>query len=773
MRIKSRITIVYLTLTVVTVVSLFLITFFLVRASIQDQAYNQLLALVESRKTHIETYFEQNINQLKLITSRTKLRTTLAQYNELGEEAQLRGMREILLDAKQDMSHIDRICILGLNGKVLASTAENYHGRDVAMQDFFLIGKEQNAVFFVEEDGVYRLFFSGPMLFENKLIGVGMIVVNMAEFSEIVRDRTGLGETGEFLVAFYNRSGERTYPLQRLFEKEATPLALESAETALPMKEALLGREILFPLSLDYRNQQVVAVSGYVELAKLGVVAKIDATEVLQSLKRLSIFFGIAALALLILVYLISVFIAQWISRPIEKLRYAAKEIATGDLNYKISKTQGDDEIGDLARSLDQMVSELKESRKDVDQKVKEQTEQIRQKGEELEKQQKAVLNILEDIEAEKKKVELLAADLEKFKLAVDNASDHIVITDPDGIVLYANQAVTKITGFEISEVLGQKAGSKILWGGLENQALYEKLWDTIKNKKLPFIGEINNKRKNGALYVADAKINPVLNATGEVAFFVGIERDITKLKEVDKAKTEFVSLASHQLRTPLSSINWYAEMLLAGDAGKLKTEQQKFVEEIYTGNQRMVDLVNALLNVSRIELGTFAIEPEEVDLKKLAESVLEELTPLVQQNKLKVTFDYDQTLPIMILDPKLTRIIFQNLLSNAAKYTPEGGKIKLTVGKKGRNVLIEVSDTGYGIPKEQQDRIFGKLFRADNVREKDTNGTGLGLYILKSIVENSKGKVWFTSEENKGTIFSVTLPLQGMKKKVGSKALN
>jgi two-component system sensor histidine kinase VicK len=128
---------------------------------------------------------------------------------------------------------------------------------------------------------------------------------------------------------------------------------------------------------------------------------------------------------------------------------------------------------------------------------------------------------------------------------------------------------------------------------------------------------------------------------------------------------------------------------------------------------------------------------------------------------------------PILKLDKKLMDIIFQNLLSNALKYTPEGGKINLKIKKGARDVTVAVIDSGYGIPLHQQDKIFSKLFRADNVRQKDTQGTGLGLYMVKSIVEHSGGKIWFKSKENKGTTFFVSIPLKGMKKKEGSKKLS
>ncbi len=467
---------------------------------------------------------------------------------------------------------------------------------------------------------------------------------------------------------------------------------------------------------------------------------------------------------------IVILFITKSIIRPINKLKQGIISVEKGDFNKKVD-TGTKDEIGELSRYFDVMTMS-------IDHKVKIQTK-------ELEGQKSAILNILEDVEAEKQKSVALANDLKKFQLAVANVSDHIVITDPDGIVLYANKASEKTTGFPRKFSIGRKVGTSDTWGGQMEKTFYEKLWHVIKEDKKTFIGEVRNKRKNGDLYDAAVSIAPIIDEYGNVVFFVSIERDITKEKEIDKAKTEFVSLASHQLRTPLSAINWYTEMLLAGDAGKITKEQKKYLDEVYKGNQRMVDLVNSLLNVSRLELGTFVIEPKMTDIIALARSVMDELKSQIDDKKITFNEKHDSDIPEVSIDPKLTRIIIQNLMSNAVKYTPESGNItfNLLMRKKGSKVdswtakkdsiFISVADSGIGIPKHQQESIFIKLFRADNVRETDTEGTGLGLYIVKSILDQSGGDVWFESEEGKGTTFYVTIPLAGMKEKKGTKVLN
>lgn len=249
------------------------------------------------------------------------------------------------------------------------------------------------------------------------------------------------------------------------------------------------------------------------------------------------------------------------------------------------------------------------------------------------------------------------------------------------------------------------------------------------------------------------------------------VERDIAHVRQMDKAKTEFVSLASHQLRTPLTSVSWYTEMLLNKDVGSLNEKQKEYLSEIYIGNRRMIGLVDDILNTSRIDMGTLLIETKIIILPEIAKSVLDEMAPLLQDKKMEIKKYFEANLPKIKADPELIRIVLQNLLSNSLKYTPASGSIIVRMKKHNSHVLIEVSDSGYGIPEKQKSRIFTKMFRADNIRGRETDGTGLGLYIVRAIVEQHGGRVWFESEENKGTTFYVSLPasLKIKKKKKNS----
>jgi signal transduction histidine kinase len=240
---------------------------------------------------------------------------------------------------------------------------------------------------------------------------------------------------------------------------------------------------------------------------------------------------------------------------------------------------------------------------------------------------------------------------------------------------------------------------------------------------------------------------------------------------KLNEAKNEFLALASHQLRTPISAIGWFTEMMLHGDAGKLTSEQKEHISQIHESNQRSAAIVDAMITVSNLQAGELAMHLEEVDVAALCRRTVKNQKQIhPTSKKLTITEQYS-ALPKLDCDPSLLRTIIQNLISNAFKYTPEGGHITITANQDGSrltptsqgSVHIRVTDTGYGIPKEQQSKIFAKLFRASNITSKDTDGTGLGLYIVKTILEQVGGEIHFTSEENKGSSFTVSLPLEGM----------
>ncbi len=238
---------------------------------------------------------------------------------------------------------------------------------------------------------------------------------------------------------------------------------------------------------------------------------------------------------------------------------------------------------------------------------------------------------------------------------------------------------------------------------------------------------------------------------------------DSTEAEEIDRMKINFISIASHQLRTPLSAIKWFAEMILTGDAGKLSQEQTDFLTNIHESTERMIGLVNTLLHISRIESGHIVMTPKPTDLKELVTQSIVKLDSKIKEKKHNVGIKVQKDLSIISVDPQLIAQVYDNLLNNAVMYTPRGGDISIDVSENDGMIVTKIADTGCGIPHKCQNHIFKKFYRGANIVKTETDGSGLGLFLVRAIVESSGGKVWFESTENKGSTFWFTLPSPGI----------
>lgn len=389
------------------------------------------------------------------------------------------------------------------------------------------------------------------------------------------------------------------------------------------------------------------------------------------------------------------------------------------------------------------------------------------------------IIGIARDITHRKRDEDELLA----LTVGINASNDAIIGKSLDGRITSWNKGAEKLYGYTAEEAIG-----KSIHFFVPNEKISEidSALALIRQGKTVEPYETERISKNGRIVQISLNHFPIRNSAGELVGSAAVARDITATKEtirklvtlekdleLEKAKEGFVSMAAHQLRTPLTAIQGYTEMLSLGDAGPLNEKQKEYLQEVFQANKRMIELINALLDVSRIDFGTFSISPVPADIRAIAETQLHELEAQIAEKKLTVIKHCEDAPKEMLLDPKLTGIIFQNLLSNAVKYTPPGGTITCSIAQCAPNICITISDSGIGIPESQKPKIFSKLFRADNAMVTDPGGTGLGLYIVKAILEKSGGSISFTSQEGVGTKFELYLPIIGMKAHKGTKQLS
>jgi signal transduction histidine kinase len=226
------------------------------------------------------------------------------------------------------------------------------------------------------------------------------------------------------------------------------------------------------------------------------------------------------------------------------------------------------------------------------------------------------------------------------------------------------------------------------------------------------------------------------------------------KLKALDEAKDEFISMASHQLRTPLTSMKGYVSMVLEGDAGKVNAMQRKLLDQAFVSSQRMVYLIADLLNVSRLRTGKFVIEAKPTNLAEIVDSEISQLYETAKGRDLQLTYNKPKNFPELLLDETKIRQVVMNFTDNAIYYTPAGGHIEVIVEDKGETIEVRVEDDGLGVPKEEQHHLFTKFYRAGNARKARPDGTGLGLFMAKKVVVAQGGSIIFKSQEGKGSTF-------------------
>jgi len=354
-----------------------------------------------------------------------------------------------------------------------------------------------------------------------------------------------------------------------------------------------------------------------------------------------------------------------------------------------------------------------------------------------------------------------LEAERARADALFQSIGDGAISTDSRGMITRINRTALDLLGFDRDELEGTWFPKSIVAVDENNQPLdiAERPITQAFLSGRPVSARAYYRRKDGTPLPTALTVSPYM-LEGRPVGAVQVFRDITAELEIDRAKDEFISLASHQLRTPLTIIRTYSEMLSQGFGGDLNDRQSSFINAVNVSVIRMSTLINSLLSVARIESGQVHINWKKTNLGTILQSVLDEMKPRLNDKSLRLKLTIKPSGQVTT-DPVLVKEIFVNLLSNAIKYSPTRGTIVIRLEREPKHIMFTISDSGYGIPKTEQDKVFSKFYRGSNILKRDTDGTGIGLYLVKRITENLGGDIWFKSREERGTTFYCTLPLK------------
>ena len=343
--------------------------------------------------------------------------------------------------------------------------------------------------------------------------------------------------------------------------------------------------------------------------------------------------------------------------------------------------------------------------------------------------------------------------EVKKFYSAFEQAGDGIFITDKKGNIEYVNEAFEKISGFSAQEIKGKTP--RFIKSGKHSNDFFEKLWKTIKNGKI-FRGTFINRRKTGELFYTDHTITPVKDSRGNIINYVGIWKDITKNKEIEKRKDEFMSIASHELKTPLTSIKGYAQILRKKLATSENRQFINYIRRMEMQIDNMTRLVFELLDLTRITAGKLSLNKGTFNISKLIDECIKDLQ-ITTECKIKY-LNNDKKYKVTADRERISQVI-KNLLSNAIKYSNKTDSIIVACRTEKNKVTVSIKDSGIGIPKNETLKIFDRFYQSSRNNQSHSPSFGIGLYISDQIIKQHNGKIWVESKEGAGSTFYFSIP--------------
>ena len=374
----------------------------------------------------------------------------------------------------------------------------------------------------------------------------------------------------------------------------------------------------------------------------------------------------------------------------------------------------------------------------------------------EIDELKNKAVNLFNNFKEEEKKIEIEKGEEKDRLLAIFKSTvDGFLVFDQKNKLVLINPQAEKIFNVNSKEIIG-----KTILDIASSDSNFKLLTDFIKDKtkiERIFKKELSV-REDLILEVSTIPLAKGKKGLGTLI----VLRDISREKAMEKTKIEFVALSAHQLRMPLSAIKWSAKMLFDEEVGKLTKEQKEYLDKIYQSNERMIVLINSLLDVTKIEEGRYIYRPTMGSIEKLIEPIIKTYKEEIRAKNINFRLKRSVSkIPETRMDIEKISLVIENLLNNALRYTSVNGEVTISLKCDIKEIEFSIKDSGIGIPEDQKKEIFTKFFRAANARQTEPEGSGLGLFIAKNIIEAHKGRIWFETKENKGTTFYFTLPIK------------
>lgn len=700
MKIKQKLILLLLFIGLIPTLTVSAVAYITISNELEQKTADQLSSIAIKQEQKISSLLQKKQEEVTKLANRFDFQVALGNYITSGRETDQTALLNILQAKKIEVPEIQSINLVNAQGKILATTQTQTTGQRAVVSPPTTAGvtiKEDS------RDGLNKLFITNAVSVNKKDAATMTVVFRTDDIVAAIQDYTGLGATGETVIAQKNSDGDAVSLFPLRFDTDA------ALNTKLNSLQADSSGDIT--TTKDYRNQQVISTTRSIGFADWTIGTKMDEQEALEPIVQLrNALITIVGISSLIII-LIALYFARFIAGPIVQIAHAARQIGRGNFSGHVNINRRD-EIGDLSKSINAMGLSLKD--------------------------------FIARIEAQRNRLQVI----------LNSTIESILAIDKQGGILLVNQAANELTQLEDDKLVGRRIQDIFAWQ--HNGQPFEINYTASETNIYPNLQYTDSSGNAHFVKLIVARVTKEQSDTG--AQTIVTIHDETKSRELENMKIDFVSMAAHELRTPLAAIRGYLE-LIAFKAKQTHTDVDSYIKQALKSASELGGLINNLLDVTRIERGTLTLTMERTDLAQMLSDAIRDIQFSAKEKNISVAYEGAAHGCFVIGDHIALREVINNLLSNAIKYTQPNGSVMVALLSDGKTYKVDVRDTGIGIPKQAIPHLFTKFYRVHGGLDSGSTGTGLGLFISKSIIDRHKGTIHVESREHHGSTFTFMLP--------------
>ncbi len=709
MSIRIKLTIIMLAIGLVPTIVVSALAYVTTGDELTRKTEDQLSSVAANQQQKITALLQKHQEEATKTANQFDLQSALSTYLSSGHKNGRNDIFNVISTKKIATPEIQAIYVVGLDGVVISSTVSGSEGKQLQPQEYAIQSGQESSISVKEDarDGIDKLYITIKISVNKKESGYLNLIFRIDDIVAAIQDYTGLGTTGETMIAERSADGSAISLFPLRFDTDA---ALKKNLNSL---QILTTSEALYRQAVDYRGRDVLVTSRSVGFADWVLATKIDMDEALAPINQLRTTLFAIVLGSSIAIAIISLYFTRFFTGPILRVARLAESFGRGDFSSRVDfKRQ--DEIGALGKSINTMGRSLQDF------------------------------------------VTSLESQRNRLTIILNSTAESIMAIDKQGRIILANAATNDLTQLPERSIVGRHIDELFIWKhNLQDFAIdYTKEGtNTYSDLEYTDVGGVTH-----YLSLTVAKINGVQEL--QLPQTIITVHDQTKSRDLENMKVDFVSMAAHELRTPLAATRGYLELITFTEGENVSPDVKNYLQQALKSTAELGGLIDNLLGVTRIERGTLTLHPEKVDIAADIQQAIRNASFSATDKRIALNYDGPVSGCYVIADQIALHEVINNLITNAIKYTNSGGTVTVLLGREGTQFVVRFKDTGIGIPKKAMQNLFTKFYRVRGGLNSGSTGTGLGLFISKSIIERHGGTITVESEEGVGSVFSLTIPV-------------